>query len=1031
MNEMKNEKNKKKRSSTRPCSLSPNSSCGLFSKAIMNRRRSILKKRDGDVTTRTRPSKCVSFSIDTRGGSDESTRQQISQTCQPDTASNDHEPPSKVPCPHCSRMFTRRGLGRHIVLKHEIRSEPSLPVSPPSNPLNTIMETLERVRVFRIIPKCVRTIVSDALSQTLLAVASTNDLHSWLSLMEFAPTVLRMPDRRHNRVSPPAFIRANLRAFLAGERFRGDPRSAVTKDKPSRNETSEAGTARRATIKLNEGDVSGAARLLCSMDSFDDGPHVVASLRDKHPSAPEDLVWPTPPTRCIEICTSRNDVLVAVKSFPKSSAAGLDLLRPRHLRDLIDPSLGESAARLADAIAQVIDILRFGNPPEELRTLIFGARLFAFRKPNGSIRPIACSSTLRRIAAKIACRDCRDEIANALGPHQLGFAKPGGLEAGIHATRSFLSTRVAGTVAVKLDFKNAFNTVRRDHMLTMVKESAPEMFRLVQLAYQSPSHLVFDKELIASATGIQQGDPLGPALFCLAIKPLVDSLRSPLNVWYLDDCLLAGDPQEVAEDVQRVLDFHSASGLELNPVKCEVLPLHIRTADFEAVVDRFRRLLPDCRLTSEDELELLGSPIFPGGYSAALARRADRLWTMTQRLSLIGAHRGMYLLRASLSAPKIVHLLRGCDMSDEREALQQFNDITLETLSSLLNLELTPLAKKQSLLPVVHGGLGFQDAAALAEPAVLSAMHHTADMVRSLLPEDAWIHFLSSRKSALDKYISKYGQPPENPTIQRAWMIGHISRTSQSLVAAAANDSERARLAAIMRPWAGAWLHALPSHTIGTLLDDQTVRIATALRLGVQIVEAHTCPCGEPVGIFGHHGLSCVRSSGRASRHAAINDTVARALRSAGMPCVREPLGLLRDDGRRPDGMTLVAFERGMPLVWDATVTDTLAPSVVSHGATQPGYAVRLAEQNKFRKYSQLQRTHQFSPIAFETLGGPGPLTSNLLSKISHRLEAVTGDARAGTFFQQRLSIDIQRGNAASVLGTMATWAHPRLVGPI
>ena len=181
------------------------------------------------------------------------------------------------------------------------------------------------------------------------------------------------------------------------------------------------------------------------------------------------------------------------------------------------------------------------------------------------------------------------------------------------------------------------------------------------------------------------------------------------------------------------------------------------------------------------------------------------------------------------------------------------------------------------------------------------------------------------------------------------------------------------------------------------------------------------------MGPLGHHGLSCARSAGRWSRHSAINDTLSRALRTAGVPNTREPSGLFRTDGRRPDGLTLTPFERGKALVWDGTVADTLTPSIVSRGATQPGLAVLQAEQGKLRKYAEIQRTHIFLPLAFETLGGPGPLTKQLLGKVADLLIKVTGDKRAGEFFRQRLSLDVQRGNAAAVLGTLVEWSGPGL----
>ena len=79
---------------------------------------------------------------------------------------------------------------------------------------------------------------------------------------------------------------------------------------------------------------------------------------------------------------------------------------------------------------------------------------------------------------------------------------------------------------------------------------------------------------------------------------------------------------------------------------------------------------------------------------------------------------------------------------------------------------------------------------------------------------------------------------------------------------------------------------------------------------------------------LGIHGLSCHFSKGRHSQHASLNDIIKRALDSAKVPCHLEPVGLYRSDGKRPDGASVVPWRGGgKVLVWDATCTDTLAPS--------------------------------------------------------------------------------------------------------
>ena len=77
--------------------------------------------------------------------------------------------------------------------------------------------------------------------------------------------------------------------------------------------------------------------------------------------------------------------------------------------------------------------------------------------------------------------------------------------------------------------------------------------------------------VISSEEGLQQGDPLAPALFCLAINPLVTSLTSPLNVWYLDDGTLGGPAQNVLEDLKLILSASLDIGLNMNSTKCELL----------------------------------------------------------------------------------------------------------------------------------------------------------------------------------------------------------------------------------------------------------------------------------------------------------------------------------------------------------------------------------------------------------------------------------------------------------------------------
>jgi len=99
------------------------------------------------------------------------------------------------------------------------------------------------------------------------------------------------------------------------------------------------------------------------------------------------------------------------------------------------------------------------------------------------------------------------------------------------------------------------------------------------------------------------------------------------------------------------------------------------------------------------------------------------------------------------------------------------------------------------------------------------------------------------------------------------------------------------------------------------------------------------------------------------------NDIVWRAIKRAQIPAVKEPVSLMRQDYKRPDGTTLLPWAKGKPLAWDVTVRDTYAESHIANTLSTPGAAADQAAQQKISKYASLASTHIFRPIAIETAG--------------------------------------------------------------
>ena len=134
---------------------------------------------------------------------------------------------------------------------------------------------------------------------------------------------------------------------------------------------------------------------------------------------------------------------------------------------------------------------------------------------------------------------------------------------------------------------------------------------------------------------------------------------------------------------------------------------------------------------------------------------------------------------------------------------------------------------------------------------------------------------------------------PQDYNSQKDWDSIRLQQQQTSLLAAA-DQVSRSRLLAAACPESGQWLHAFPTPALGTHLDADAFRIAIAHRVGAEICQPHRCRCGAQVDRLGLHPLSCHYSSGRAARHAAVNDIICRGLKTAGLPSILEPVGLTR-----------------------------------------------------------------------------------------------------------------------------------------
>ena len=105
----------------------------------------------------------------------------------------------------------------------------------------------------------------------------------------------------------------------------------------------------------------------------------------------------------------------------------------------------------------------------------------------------------------------------------------------------------------------------------LVEEHFPELASWIWRCYGAKQFLLLKgQEPLLSAAGVQQGDPLGPFLFCLAVHPVLRKLaRSVVPLAYMDDIYLVSDNVErLKEAVLALKDDLEKLNLKVNFSKC-------------------------------------------------------------------------------------------------------------------------------------------------------------------------------------------------------------------------------------------------------------------------------------------------------------------------------------------------------------------------------------------------------------------------------------------------------------------------------
>ena len=280
---------------------------------------------------------------------------------------------------------------------------------------------------------------------------------------------------------------------------------------------------------------------------------------------------------------------------------------------------------------------------------------------------MAVGETLRRLAGKVllATGVSKAQVAS-LAPTQVGVGVRCAAESVAMGHTSTVDSLAHTTdwAVLKVDLRNAFNTVDRLAVLKGALEYAPAAYNYLKYAYQGEAPLYVGESILASQTGTHQGCPLGPLGFALAIHPILQAVNQQGQLtwssWYLDDGIMLGSATQLLNALRALQPAFQAVGLQINLAKCEL---------WGPAAPLVKQACPDIALVPwvpTSGITVLGFPLNYPGYTvyqdSVWATCLSKLRKATESVGRMSdVQLGHHLLRQCLDACKVNHLLRSTE----------------------------------------------------------------------------------------------------------------------------------------------------------------------------------------------------------------------------------------------------------------------------------------------------------------------------------------------------------------------------------
>ena len=633
-------------------------------------------------------------------------------------------------------------------------------------------------------------------------------------------------------------------------------------------------------------------------------------------------------------------------------------------------------------------------------------------KKTGGYRPIVIGEIVPRIVGRIVAKSLAPQAAECLAPHQWGVGISGGSETVAHAVSLFYRAAAAAgaTEGIQLiDFSNAFNCVRRGAIEAELLRRFPALVPYFRYTYGTPTTLrgVDGSPMATSETGVRQGDPLGPLLFCLALDAPLRELAARFPdihiMCLLDDVTMLGPSASLPQALEFFARATEKIGLVVNRRKSVRLQMPREGPDEGNVLGA----------------RVLGCAVGPDDWVRThIAERLEDYAAAISPVLTLPAQIATAILQAAVNA-RPVFTARTTLPALAADIFILFDlkiDNALAVITGSLRNSLPRESQILRALPQAKGGLAIARIAEIAAPAFAASLAAAATAIATTIPSLA--NHLSIRGQALSPVLeaardvipthfapsSVYNSFPNQFVLPCCWIAPSDLPNDEDAPYRQAPPRQKALVAmtipvkeseldallqgspasrAIVKSGAfkgAAWWLAQPRFP---LLRPSHAGMQAALALRLLLTPATVHParrCGYCSAVLRTpveelvHGMSCHSLQGlRTRRHTYLRDTLIEGLKKIlGAHAVAAEV-------RFANSQVDITVTMGTGTRYlDLTVINAGVHEYLPAAANEGGGASAIAEAAKRARYTSTLSAHGIEPTAFvpfviETTGRFGP----------------------------------------------------------